>query len=141
MRRLIAGLSHDGTSCVVKEGAISFNEVQTGVGLDVVFETEESPPPSRPEGRGDLLPLGVEPGLVRWMVMDWSPGTELPNHHTDTVDFDTVIAGSVELILEDGSHSLNVGDCVVLTGVDHMWRAGPEGCRISCICLGTPPRS
>jgi hypothetical protein len=33
------------------------------------------------------------------------------------------------------------GDCVVITGIDHAWRAGPSGCQISGIMLGTPPLS
>jgi hypothetical protein len=28
---------------------------------------------------------------------------------------------------------------VVMTGVDHAWKAGPDGCRINAILIGTPP--
>lgn len=140
MRKLILGVREDGSTRVAEETAISFNEVLLGIGWDTVFETHESPLPPRPEGQGDLLPMGVDPGLMRWNVMEWGPGTEVPKHHTDTLDFDTVLTGSVELILDDGVHSLVPGDCVVVAGIDHAWRAGPEGCRVSCIFIGTPPR-
>jgi len=50
-----------------------------------------------------------------------------------------VLSGSIELILDDGEHPLVAGDHVVVTGVDHAWRAGPDGCRISIISLGVSP--
>ena len=46
-------------------------------------------------------------------------------HHTDTLDLETIISGSVDLILDDGAHHLEAGDMVVMTGVDHAWRPDP----------------
>jgi quercetin dioxygenase-like cupin family protein len=60
-------------------------------------------------------------------------------HYTDTVDFDVVLSGSVESILDDGAHLLTVGDSAVVTGVDHGWRAGPEGCRLNLMTIGVSP--
>jgi hypothetical protein len=31
-------------------------------------------------------------------------------HHTDTVDFDMIVAGAVELVVDDGPHALDTGD-------------------------------
>ncbi|MGQ9348086.1 hypothetical protein [Mycolicibacterium gilvum] len=73
------------------------------------------------------------------MVVDLGPDSETPMHHTDTLDLETVLSGSVDLVLDDGSHRLEQGDLVVLTGVDHAWRAGPDGCRLSAVLIGTPP--
>ena len=72
------------------------------------------------------------------MVVELGPGSEAPMHHTDTLDLQTVLSGSVELLLDDGAHRLEQGDLVVLTGVDHAWRAGPDGCRLSAVLVGTP---
>jgi hypothetical protein len=85
------------------------------------------------------MDLEVPPGIARWMLVHFGPGVERPMHHTDTVDFDTIIFGSVEIILHDGPHRLEPGDCVVVTGVDHGWRAGPQGCTASVVVVGTPP--
>jgi quercetin dioxygenase-like cupin family protein len=59
-------------------------------------------------------------------------------HHTDTIDFDTVVEGSAVLILDDGRHVLEAGDVAVVTGVDHGWEAGPEGTVFAFVFLGTP---
>ena len=73
------------------------------------------------------------------MVVELGAGSETPMHHTDTLDLQTVLSGSVELVLDDGAHRLDAGDLVVLAGVDHAWRAGPDGARLSAVLIGTPP--
>ena len=73
------------------------------------------------------------------MIVDYAPGAQTPKHHTDTLDLEIVLQGSLELTLDDGVHHLEVGDIVVMTGVDHAWKAGPLGCRLSVMLVGTPP--
>jgi quercetin dioxygenase-like cupin family protein len=139
VRRLVTGVDAAGRSCVVEEREVACGDVVPGVGVDTIFDTHESPPCPRPAGRGDMLDLGVAPGLAHWIVVEYEPGAVFPRHHTDSIDFDIVLAGSMELTLDDGVHLLAQGDCVVMTGVDHAWRGGPEGCTLSVIALGTPP--
>ena len=83
------------------------------------------------------LELGVGAGLSRWLVVEWPPRMDTAYHHPDTVDFDTVLVGSIVLILGDGEHELHVGDCVLIPGVDHAWRVGPDGCTTSVLLLGS----
>src|SRR5688572_15324059 len=111
-----------------------------GLSVDALFKTVESPLSSRPDGRGDLVDLGVAPGQCSWSLWRLVAGLQITVHHTDTVDFDVVVAGAVELVLDDGPHALETHDCVVVTGVDHAWRAGAKGCVLSGIAIGTPPR-
>jgi hypothetical protein len=37
-------------------------------------------------------------------------------------------------------HPLAAGDSVVVTGVDHAWRAGPDGWRLSITTIGASSR-
>jgi hypothetical protein len=48
-------------------------------------------------------------------------------------------AGCGEMVLQDGAHPVAAGDCVVLPGVDHAMRPGPDGCRILVVSIGTAP--
>src|SRR5215471_18645691 len=137
MRRLITGVDADGRSCVVKETAL--DQRDAGVDVHSLFRTTSAPPPARPPGRGELRDLGVAPGHVQWLVSHWMPGEEAAMHHTDTVDFDLVVRGTMDLTLDDGVHHLEAGDAVVMTGVDHAWRAGPDGCTMSVLLLGSLP--
>jgi hypothetical protein len=102
------------------------------------FKTNINPPPPRPPGNGQFMDLGVPVGALRFMVVQWPPGWQAPIHHTDTIDFDTVLEGSVDLILDDGRHGLEAGDTAIVTGVDHGWEVGPSGATASIVILGTP---
>ena len=134
------GIDDAGRSCVVRERDVVFAEIMTGLSVDALYRTIEGPLPSRPDGRGDLVDLGIAPGQCSWSLWRTDAGGQVTVHHTDTVDFGTVVAGAVELVLDDGVHAVDTGDCVVMTGVDHAWRAGAEGCVISTVSIGTPPR-
>lgn len=139
MRLIITGVDADGKSCVVGNDEVEINSVAPGFAIALPYATTQSPPPARPQGNADLIDQFLEPGHVRWMVVDQGPNTETPMHHTDTVDFETVLSGSVDLILDDGAHHLEAGDMVVMNGVDHAWKAGPDGYRMSAVLIGTPP--
>jgi quercetin dioxygenase-like cupin family protein len=139
VRVLVAGVDSNGASCVVRGAEPTFEDLVPGLAAFGIFATSENPPPPRPPGRGELVELGIMPGLVGWTLWRFDADGEYPVHHTDTVDFDIVLEGSVELLLDDGAHSLRTGDCVVVQGVDHAWRAGPEGCVISGVAIGSPP--
>ena len=139
VRCLVTGVDEEGRSRVVAEREITFSEIGPLLSVDTLFRTVESPPPSRPQGRGDLIDLGVDPGRCSWSLWRFEPGGEVGMHQTDTVDLDIIIEGEIELTLDDGRHILRTGDCVVMTGVDHAWRAGAAGCTVSAVAVGTPP--
>jgi hypothetical protein len=138
-RFLVTGVDASGRSCAARDDQVT---LQGGPGLkgilySVMYATASLPSISAGGGRAaDAFDLGVAAGAMDWKVIDHAPGMEFSMHHTDTVDFDIVLSGSIELILDDGVHPLAAGDSVVVTGVDHAWRAGPQGCRMSVISLG-----
>ena len=139
MRTLITGVDADGRSCVVSANELALDQLAPGFAMGVPYATATGPPPARPAGAAPLIDQGIAPGLMRWMVIEMGPGLEAPMHHTDTLDLQTVLSGTVDLVLDDGPHRLEQGDLAVLTGVDHAWRAGPDGCRLSAVLIGTPP--
>ena len=136
---LVTGVDSEGRSCVVRDEAPKFEQVGPGFGMASLFATPTSPPPPRPAGRADSIDVGVAPGLLRWDLIDYAPGATAAMHHTDSVDFEVILSGDLELILDDGPHSLAPGDIAVVTGVDHGWKAGPEGARMAVLIAGTPP--
>jgi hypothetical protein len=136
VRCLITGKDADGLSAVVDV----LEPASPGAPVDVwsLFKTA-GPPTARPPGHGATQDFGVRAGEVYWMISRWAPHSEGAGiHHTDTLDLDVVLSGSIDVILEDGAHRLDAGDCVVLTGVDHGWKAGPQGCVLSVALIGTP---
>ena len=140
MRILVTGVDDQGRSCVIEERAGSDAPFAGGITVTVAAETASNPPPPRPPGHGDLIPIVRAPGLARWSFVEFPPNLTTPFHHTDSIDFDVVLDGEVSLLLDDGAHPLGHGDAVVVNGVDHGWETHAEGCRMSVVVIGTPPR-
>jgi hypothetical protein len=141
MRRLITGVDADGRSYAATADDIELKDAGEGLQVRNVYWMRDVPPPPRPPGTGIDHDLGVDPGFVRWSIMEWEPGATVttPMHHTDTIDLHYVVSGSTVLVLDDGNHELVAGDVVAVTGVDHTWIVGPDGCRFCSVILGTPP--
>lgn len=130
----------EGRSCVVGESNTAAQPFGSGgITVAAVASSESCPPAARPPGRGDLLGVVSSPGIARWSFIEFPPGVTTPVHHTDSLDFDVVLDGRVELILDDGAHQLGPGDGVVLKGVDHGWETHDQGCRMSVVVIATPP--
>ncbi len=135
MRAIITGVKN-GKSCVVQE--IDLSSQGEGMSFINLADMAVASPPPRPAGNGAFADLGVPVGTGRWMRVGFPANEVHPNHNTDTIDCHTIVAGSIELLLDDGAHRLLPGDSAMVTGVDHGWRVGPEGCTTSLIVIGTP---
>ncbi|PVG83614.1 hypothetical protein DDE18_04595 [Nocardioides gansuensis] len=115
-------------------------------GAGVLAELWSAPDASYHDGRADPLVevdawrISCPPGASRFRTSLFSAGRETAMHRTSTLDYDFVLQGSVTLILDDGSEThLHAGDAVILPGTAHAWRAGPEGCRLGVVMIGTEP--
>jgi mannose-6-phosphate isomerase-like protein (cupin superfamily) len=140
MRLVITGAGPDGRS-----GVARVMELEPG-GPGIEFSSNEvwglpevvSAFGDRPRS-ATHRPVGCQPGAASWRFVRYPPHKSFDVHRTDTVDIDVVMDGQVELGLEDGSIDLATGDMVVIPGVAHAWRAGPEGCTLSALLLGIEP--
>lgn len=135
MRLIRTGLDADGRSLVTREETL--DPADARIQLFNVPPGASSPPP----GPGAALDLGVRPGEVSWLLRHLESAYSYEMHHTDTVDLHLVLDGSADLILDDGPHQLRPGDAVAITGIDHGWRVGPEGCTFAMMFVGTAPYS
>jgi quercetin dioxygenase-like cupin family protein len=139
MRSLIAGTDNTGHSCIVAEvPADDYDVHSSGPSNRIdVFELKQTPPPVRGTTRGGYHETGLEPGHMSICMLQMPAGVEHPVHYTDTLNLHVVVAGSVEVLLDDGPHLLNTGDSLVLPPVDHGWRAGSDGCTQTIMNLGS----
>ncbi len=146
MRKLTTGVDADGRSCLVDVVDVTPAAVEGhGVRVARVHATSEGPPPARLPALGEHVELSLEPGLLRWLVVEHppydpavGPTTAGRIHHGDSLDLVFVFEGAGELMLQDGAHPVAAGDLIVMPGVDHAMRPGPEGCRIAVVSVGTP---
>jgi mannose-6-phosphate isomerase-like protein (cupin superfamily) len=119
----VTGLDAEGRSCVLdrREAAIGGETFMALRLQEPVFKM--------PEGRGDaaLLDSATPPGGAVYNIYVWRPDERTPMHRTITTDFDVVLQGTIDMVLDTETVRLGTGDCAVLPGVAHAWSAGPEG--------------
>jgi mannose-6-phosphate isomerase-like protein (cupin superfamily) len=153
MRRIITGLDANGKSTVVYSGPPQsmFHTTGAKVGsleikntpafiADVprghaciidIWETDGPPLSDGADPMAEPRPFSIEPPGKGFRIRYFSWGADLDSsamHATDTLDINYIISGAVELLLEEGrSVMLKAGDSIVIPGVLHGWRAGPEG--------------
>jgi hypothetical protein len=153
MRRVITGLDAGGKSMVLYDGPPQSVFMATKAKVDTleignvaefpaavpagqaatadIWETDGPPLPDAADPMATPQPFTMEPPGTGLRIRYQSWGAHLDSsamHTTDTLDIDVIIRGEVELLLEEGrSVTLRPGDSVVIPGVAHGWRAGPEG--------------
>jgi quercetin dioxygenase-like cupin family protein len=135
MKFIVSGIL-EGRSCIVRE--LDCTPSGDGMSMHVLHDLVLDSMSPRPPGHGDFLDIPVSPGAMKWMRVAFAPNQFWDKHHTDTIDCHTIVAGSIDLILDDGPHHLEPGDSAIVNGVDHAWQAGPVGCATSIILFGTP---
>jgi mannose-6-phosphate isomerase-like protein (cupin superfamily) len=111
--------------------------------------------PDHPLGPDPLASGDLEPGAgrTRFRVVALPPDAEMRAfvarrapagvaadgfHRTATVDYVVVLDGPVELVLDEGSVTVEPGDCVVQRGTNHAWRNhGTQPVRLLTVMVGT----
>ena len=137
MQHVVTGLGPDGRSTVLGRHDLSSPPGERVV-VETVWSTQELPPrvPQPLHTQGEPADIGVPQVGSSWLIVKWPPGADAFLHRSDTLDYDCVLSGQVTLVLEDGEVELHAGDSVVIPGVLHGWRAGPDGAVSSAIVLG-----
>ena len=95
MRMLITGVK-DGKSCVLRE--IADAAPGPDIAITNLLDLPLAELPARPDGHGKLVDTLVPPGLMRWCRVRFVANELRPFHHTDTIDCNTVIDGSIEML-------------------------------------------
>lgn len=140
MRRVVTGLDDEGRSCVILDGPpIGFSEGDGGF----VWRTQAVPADN--SGRQDIAPQDFSydlfhDGGTNFFHVSMAPGTRSSRHATDTIDYITIMRGSVVLELDAGEVILRAGDLLVDRGVVHAWRCdGPGPCVYSVVTIPSHP--
>jgi len=146
---VIAGIGSDGRSTIVSttekiigtpEGGEIATAHQTSSpdnGVQALLFTTTGMPPVLDFDRpmtGPLLDMQIQQGNTAWMHFELGP-RQYEFHRTDTIDYNIILAGEVELLLEETSVLLRAGDSVVIPGVLHGWRSA-TGWSSSLVMIG-----
>jgi len=150
MRRLVMGVDASGRSCIAEQSDIVPAEMpgRPGPAIAMVFATDQAPPPSCPVGQTKFTGNGLPPGQLTWYIIEHRPRADgepppgaMDLHWRNAIDMIFVVEGGGEMLLGDGAHPVQAGDCIVMNGSDHRLQPSPQGCKLVAFALGTPPAS
>ena len=61
------------------------------------------------------------PNGTRFSVIDFPPGNAAFMHRTETIDYVMVLAGEIEMDMDEGTVKLKAGDILIQRGTNHAW--------------------
>jgi quercetin dioxygenase-like cupin family protein len=69
-------------------------------------------------------------------IIEFAPGLAARNHRTDSIGYIVVIAGEIDMELDDTAVHLRAGDVMVQRGTIHNWiNRGPAPCVLAVILV------
>jgi quercetin dioxygenase-like cupin family protein len=80
------------------------------------------------------------PSGTRFAVIEFPPGNKPAMHRTETVDYVIVIAGEIDMDMDDSSVTLKAGDVMVQRGTNHAWvNRGTVTARVAFVLIDAEP--
>ena len=141
-RRVVTG--HDETGrAVIKIDEIAQNLVSSrpGATASVVWTTQGFPVDNtgnEDQGRRQTGTT-LDNGTV-FRVLELAPGASPRNHRTDSIDYAVVMAGEIDMELDDATVHLKAGDVLVQRGTIHNWvNRGTVPCVIAFVLIAAKP--
>jgi len=141
-RRVVTG--HDETGrAVIKIEEISQNPVSSrpGATASVVWTTQGFPVDNTGNEDQGWRPTGttLDNGTV-FRVLELAPGASPRNHRTDSIDYAVVMAGEIDMELDETTVHLKAGDVLVQRGTIHNWvNRGTVPCVIAFVLIAAKP--
>lgn len=119
-RRIVSGLDDQGRSAITINETLQF-DASGGI---LAWTTATSPADNTAVPSADVE-FGFElmqTAASTFIVVRMPPGSEAPMHATSTIDYVTMISGSITFGVETGEVTLHPGDVLVDRGIVHSWR-------------------
>ena len=87
-----------------------------------------------------MLGTAPPPNGTRFTINDTPPGMPGVMHRTETVDYCIVLAGEVDMDMDDSTVHLKAGDIVIQRGTNHSWvNRGTAPARIAFVLIDAKP--
>ena len=138
VRRVVTGHDADGRA-IVKIDEVSKHVFTGRAGATAcsIWTTEGLP--ANDDGAADegVRKVGttLKNGTI-FRVIEFAPGLAARNHRTDSIDYIVVIAGEIDMELDETVVHLKAGDVMVQRGTIYNWiNRGPAPCVLAVILV------
>jgi quercetin dioxygenase-like cupin family protein len=145
VRRVVTGHDKNGRAIVtIDETAKNAAQTRPGANAAVIWTSEGFPVDN--DGDADTSGRKVGTTLANgtvFRVVSFGPGVAPRNHRTDSIDYAVVMAGEIDMELDDRkSVHLKAGDVLVQRGTIHNWvNKGTAPCVIAFTLVAAKPVS
>jgi quercetin dioxygenase-like cupin family protein len=146
IRRVVTGHDARHVAKVLMDGAATnWKTSSPGTVSTLIWSTDGTPADiSVGETIEDLGAriLGTAPPAngSRFAVIDFPPGNTGRMHRTETIDYVIVIAGEIDMDMDDSTVHLRTGDVMVQRGTNHAWvNRGTVPARLAFVLIDAAP--
>jgi quercetin dioxygenase-like cupin family protein len=142
VRRVITGHDANGRA-IVKIDEVSKNVFSGRPGATAcnVWTTEGFPVNNDGDTDEGLRKAGttLKNGTI-FRIIEFAPGLAARNHRTDSIDYIVVIAGEIDMELDDSVIHLKAGDVMAQRGTIHNWvNRGTAPCLLAVVLIDAKP--
>lgn len=124
-RRIVTGHDAAGRAVIASDAEFPSEPIALGgAEFALIWTTATVPADNNDEtdGRERDAGLTLDRGSVV-RIVDFLPGGESPFHRTNSIDYGIVLAGEIELELDDGSRTVAGPHAIIVQrGTNHKWR-------------------
>ena len=143
VRRVVTGHDVRGHAVIaIDETTTNAITPRPGISASVIWTTEGFPADnsSVDDGGARKVSTAHANGTV-FRVIEFMPGAARRMHRTDSVDYAIVIAGEIDMQLDDGHEvHLKAGDVLVQRGTIHNWvNRGDRPCIMAFVLIDAKP--
>jgi len=146
IRRIVTEHRSDNTATVLIDAPAANRRSSKSGGQSTLIWCTDGTPADISIGE-DIEDMGARvlgtpppPNGTRFTVNDIPPGRIGPMHRTETIDYVIVLAGELEMQMDDSTVKLKAGDVLVQRGTNHAWiNRGPKPARVAFILVDAKP--
>lgn len=142
LRRVVTGHDANGRAVVkIDEVSKNLGSTRPAQMACVVWTTESFPVDNTGDADQGLRKVGttLKNGTV-FRVVEFGPGVAPRNHRTDSIDYAAVMAGEIDMEMDDSVVHLKAGDVLVQRGTIHNWvNRGTDPCVIAFVLIDANP--
>ena len=146
IRRVVTGHDANDVAKVLLDGAATnWKSSSPGTVSTLIWSTDRTP--ADISAGGTIEDLGARilgtpppPNGTRFALIDFPPGNTGRMHRTETIDYVIVIAGEIDMDMDDSTVHLRAGDVMVQRGTNHAWvNRGTKPARLAFVLIDAQP--
>jgi quercetin dioxygenase-like cupin family protein len=146
IRRLVTGHdAHSVAKILMDAAATNWKSSSPGTVSTLIWSTDATPADiaageAIEDGGARILGTAPPANGTRFTVIDFPPGNTGRMHRTETIDYVIVVAGEIDMDLDDSTVHLRAGDVMVQRGTNHAWvNRGSAPARLAFVLIDAKP--